>query len=330
MRNFYVFIIILSGIFCVNVSRAQVGSTCANPEVISTLPYTATALNTSSTADNYDSGPCASSSTHMAGNDYVFSYTPSGTQIVSITLSNVSTYLGTGIFVTDACPDAGTVNCTGSATSLSGASALPNLTLDAGTTYYIIVSSQIYFGQGQTTTFDISIQTCAVNPVASFTFVANGLDVVFTNTSTGGESYEWLFGDEMINSWLLADTNANPSHTYTADSTYTVSMVATSACGSTDTVSMQVTVVGTGVETAGNLVKFSCYPNPVSNVLYVTLGNTSRPVILSLYNTLGSEVYREKHENSVIRIPVTNLSGGIYYLKITDEDGAGISRIAIK
>lgn len=52
------------------------------------------------------------------------------------------------------------------------------------------------------------------------------LNVTFTNQSTGATSYSWTFGDGGTS------TAANPSHTYTAAGTYTVSLTATNSCGS--------------------------------------------------------------------------------------------------
>lgn len=75
----------------------------------------------------------------------------------------------------------------------------------------------------------------AWQPVANF-FASNlypclGVPTTFSNTTTGGVSYYWTFGD--------GDTSTayNPTHTYTALGTYTVTLIATDAHGCTDTIS---------------------------------------------------------------------------------------------
>ncbi len=73
-------------------------------------------------------------------------------------------------------------------------------------------------------------------PVAGFTRSANGATVTFTNTSTGGTSYLWDFGDNTTSN--LTD----PVHTYANDGVYTVTLTATNACGS-NTTTQQVTIV---------------------------------------------------------------------------------------
>lgn len=63
-------------------------------------------------------------------------------------------------------------------------------------------------------------------PEASFTHVISGKEVVFTNTSVGDEvTYAWDFGDDETS------TEESPSHTYAANGTYVVKLVATNDAG---------------------------------------------------------------------------------------------------
>ena len=82
-------------------------------------------------------------------------------------------------------------------------------------------------------------QTVVVNagPTAQFSSSATNATVSFTNSSTNATSYSWNFGDGSP-----ANTSANPSHTYTADGTYTVTLIATNACGF-NTTTQTVTIV---------------------------------------------------------------------------------------
>jgi len=93
---------------------------------------------------------------------------------------------------------------------------------------------------------DVSALTVAVSdvpnpPVASFTYSPSapitGSAVQFTDTSTGGAPTEWAwnFGDGGTS------TDQNPSHTFTAAGTFSVSLTATNGGGS-DMASMDVTV----------------------------------------------------------------------------------------
>jgi PKD repeat protein len=76
-------------------------------------------------------------------------------------------------------------------------------------------------------------------PMAAFTYTANGLVVTFANASANAASYLWTFGDGGTS------TEANPVHAYAAAGTYEVSLAATGECG-TDTDMLPVTVVSAG------------------------------------------------------------------------------------
>ena len=85
-------------------------------------------------------------------------------------------------------------------------------------------------------------------PTASFTSEATDLAVTFTNTSTGGTSYSWVFGDGGTS------TDESPSYTYAAAGTYVAELTATNDDGS-DTAEESITVEAAVVndcETADN------------------------------------------------------------------------------
>ncbi|MEI6898755.1 MAG: PKD domain-containing protein, partial [Bacteroidota bacterium] len=63
-------------------------------------------------------------------------------------------------------------------------------------------------------------------PNASFTFTNAGLAVTYTNTTTGGSTYAWDFGDGQTS------TAQSPVHTYAAQGIYNVTMTATNSNGS--------------------------------------------------------------------------------------------------
>jgi len=80
---------------------------------------------------------------------------------------------------------------------------------------------------GSNTATQTNYITVGTTPTTGFTSSVNGLTATFTNTSSNATSYFWDFGDNQTS------TQTNPTHTYTQDGTYTVSLSATNVCGTT-------------------------------------------------------------------------------------------------
>ena len=113
----------------------------------------------------------------------------------------------------------------------------------------------------ETITFQNFISVSDV-PSAGFTFFDDLFDVSFTNTSVGGDSFAWDFGDGNTS------VEENPSYTYSDEGNYTVTLVVQNGCGSTE-VSQTVTI--NNLPTAG----FSATNSTGCSPLSVQYMNTS-------------------------------------------------------
>ena len=70
---------------------------------------------------------------------------------------------------------------------------------------------------------------------------------------------------------------------------------------------------GVGIEDFGTEV--SVYPNPVSDMLHITLSDQHEQATVTLYNMVGQAVYAQGYDNAnSIEIPVSQLTDGIYVL----------------
>ena len=78
-------------------------------------------------------------------------------------------------------------------------------------------------------------------PVASFTHTLDGLNATFTDTSTGGHSRVWSFGDG------LTSTAQHPTHVYTTAGTYCVTLTIANEEGEMSAATLLLTVLGGGV-----------------------------------------------------------------------------------
>lgn len=171
----------MAGSIC--IYQTPVAAACVPNTVIASIPYTQTGMNTAGSGDDFSSADACGSS-YMNGDDYTFSYTPSVSQCVTISLSNTATWVG--LFVTDGCPSAGGVTCVASSTSSSGNPTVSGVNLAAGITYFFTVST---WPSPQTTPFDINIFACPPPPANDECVTATPVPVNPTNicaTSVAG------------------------------------------------------------------------------------------------------------------------------------------------
>lgn len=164
------------------------------------------------------------------------------------------------------------------------------------------------------------VQLTPGTPVAGFTFAINGATVDFTNTSVGANTYFWDFGDTSLS------ISTNPSHTYTANGTYTVTLAASNAFGS-DTIQQQVTItaVGLGDEIANAI---SIYPNPAQGELFIkNLANKNAEI--RIIDALGREIRAVETSNELTKINLDGISRGQYFVQIISENEISVEKIFI-
>lgn len=132
--------------FNVCLSVPQTGAICGNPIVVASLPYT-TIDNTINYGDDYDfpeggDSGCAETSNHyLGGDEAVYAYTPTTNQTIDIRIPGAPGW--TAIFVYADCNAIGTgaIACA-TGDFIGGDREINELAVTAGTTYYIILSTQ--------------------------------------------------------------------------------------------------------------------------------------------------------------------------------------------
>lgn len=111
-------------------------------------------------------------------------------------------------------------------------------------------------------------------PTASFTYVPNGREVAFTNTSTNATTYSWDFGDGETS------TEQNPTHTYESYGKYTVKLTATGDGGTATSLPDELTLAKTSVvEIDGNVDEWSAI-DPIAT--FAADGNPNEPSMTEL------------------------------------------------
>jgi PKD repeat protein len=178
----------------------------------------------------------------------------------------------------------------------------------------------------------ITLTQQTAGPVASFTY-SGAPNVQFYNSASTTNTYQWFFGDGGTS------TNQNPSHTYTSNGVFAVTMIVTSPCGS-DTTTQILNITSVGVESkAAEKLGFTVYPNPISDNSTVSyfLPEAS-PVSFELYNSIGEKVYSVEKGIQVsgryefnIDLKEQALKNGVYILQLkTDSGTAGVRIVQLK
>lgn len=178
---------------------------------------------------------------------YIFTVGQAGTLEFTANLNGVAEFDWAVYNITNGCPGA-LVSCNyffsgGNTGSLglglpAGGEFNPPINVAAGNTYAIMIDNYDNNGVG----FDFSWGgTFQMAPTANFTIgtpsACNSLTTTFNNTTVGGASYSWDFGNG--NTSVLQNP---PAETYNTPGTYFVTLSATSAAGCTNSYSSSVEV----------------------------------------------------------------------------------------
>ena len=167
---------------------------------------------------------------------------------------------------------------------------------------------------GSTDTDDVLVTISPV-PAANFTYVVNqGGFVQFTNLSLYSTSNFWTFGDGG------SSTANNAVRIYTVAGNYTVTLIATNNCGS-DTVSIQVNVILSGINTVAEEVNVAVWPNPSQGVFVAGFksiaGEMIRMEVVSLQGqTIWSTNVTGKGGAEEVSVELPSIAKGYYLFKI--------------
>ncbi len=213
-------------IFDICVSSPIVGSACEDPIIVGALPYSHTS-STSLYGDLfYDGEPCVGSDPYLTGDDVVYAYTATADGTIDISLEDISDDYA-GIFVYGSCGDIG-ATCLASATNSSDSADLPipDFTVTAGSTYYIVIST---WAAPESIDYTLTITTdsiaCTVPDVAaSGVSICTGNTAILTATSSvPTATFEWY--DAPTGGTTLSTSSTFTTPALTTTTTYYVAAI---------------------------------------------------------------------------------------------------------
>lgn len=183
------------------------------------------------------------------------------------------------------------------------------ISIDEEGIYYV----QSYIGCSEfIDTFYVSLLE---SPLADFTYTSDGLSYHFENTSTGGLSYAWDFGDGSVS------TLADPDHVYTEPGEYIITLTVMNECGSTEyseTIKVISDMISDYLQETLTL-----YPNPCNGIFILETDlNISDNMQYALLNMTG-EVIRiltpVNNSHALATFDISDLPDGLYQFKAISE-----------
>ncbi|WP_298397370.1 fibronectin type III domain-containing protein [Flavobacterium sp.] len=138
-----------------NFATTTPGLSCIAPITISALPYSTNdnTTNYGDTTDTNQGTSCGSTTNFMTGNDVFYSYTPTTTGAISITMTPGAN--SSSIFVYQGCANVGATCLAGVANTTNTVRSIPSLNVIAGQQYIIVLSGTT---AAQTYSYSLVIQ----------------------------------------------------------------------------------------------------------------------------------------------------------------------------
>lgn len=144
---------------------------------------------------------------------------------------------------------------------------------------------------------------------SAFSFVANGLQVQFTDQSVNSTSVSWDFGDGST-SLLL-----QPTHTYLQAGTYSVNLISLGNCG-VDTAQQFVSVLASAI--TENNIGDNCIKINSQSEIEIRCGQWET---LSIYDVSGRKMGATDLATNSFQFYKDRLEAGIYVLIFSSSDG---------
>ncbi len=216
-----------------------------------------------------------------------------------------------------------TIGKAGTGGSYSWSTGDTTSTIDVTSEGTYIVSLTTDCGANHVDTVEVTDAT----PVANFTMARSFQTAIFTNNSINGDNYLWVFGDGD------SSTVKDPVHVYNSNGPFTACLTVYNDCDTTE--SCQEMVFFVGIENAQLENGLEIYPNPANDVLNITIKDVNSDNLnISLNNTQGQAVLERQlvdfSGSSTETIDVSQLTKGLYFVKITSDTEVVTKRVVIQ
>lgn len=78
-----------------------------------------------------------------------------------------------------------------------------------------------------------------------------------------------------------------------------------------------------------NAEKFSVYPNPASDVLYIS-STVSEPYTVTIFDSVGKQLFTQHVQNRQATVDVSSLSSGLFFVEIRTKTAKTVQKVVIQ
>jgi len=222
-------------------------------------------------------------------------------------------------------------NCTACHDNLGNYNAAVNITtnIPAGG-YALSTKYQITVTQTSTGAADFGFEITAENTVASKVGVFSITDAVNTQSDFLGHFVTHTFaGHEGSSTWNF-DWTA-PGSDVGAITFYVASVAGNGGTATNTQVVFNTKTIGgvLGINNA-QLLQFSMYPNPSDNYVTLQLPSGTNKANVKIFDYLGKTLIQKNLNNTNNNLDISNLSAGIYFVRIQSDTKVGTKKLVVR
>ncbi len=160
-------------------------------------------------------------------------------------------------------------------------------------------------------------------PLAGFSMDFSNLPTIAClSSSLNANLYHWNFGDGGTSAL------ANPTHTYQANGTYTITLIVSNSCGS-DTATNSISILNVGIDNLQSPGFIRIVPNPASDKINI-IATTIEEAQLEFYTLQGQLLLKQILKDEQEEVDVSILPAGIYFLHLSSSTYSSVLKFIKK
>jgi hypothetical protein len=253
------------------------------------------------------------------GDNNLCPFSPTATVTQSVVANNASISVNSGTY------------CVGSAASFT--------ILPSGAISYTYSGGSSIVNPTSTTSYTVTgtnsvgcVATAISTVVAGATTTINAINSGTANLCIGNSTILYLGGYSgptvSTYTWSTGSNLSLITISPTVTTTYTVFVTNSVGCSASGTVTQVVSNCSTvGISEIDNGNTISIYPNPANDFMTISLvAEPADATTIYIINALGEMVLTEKVTSSNTTLNTSNLTNGIYFVKIESKNGSAIKK----